>query len=252
MFDTSLQDTFVSYGLSHILAVIVVSVVIALVIIFKKQLRNERLFNKFRITLAVLILLQELSLHIFRIWNGTWSLATALPLHLCGLAVLSTAYVLLFQDKKYFYATFFVMMIGATLALLTPSIEGGYGFPHYRFFQFFISHGLIMINFTFILFVMDYQKDMKYKYLLYNFFSLAAFALFDLAVNFAVGGNYMYLMAKPGPNTAFDLFGEHPWYLINIFLFGIPVFFHIYYLPFFVKYLVLTHKNKELKNEYAN
>jgi len=139
------------------------------------------------------------------------------------------------------------MMIGATLALLTPSIEGGFGFPHYRYFQFFTSHGLIMINFTFILFVMDYQKEMKYKYLLYNFVALAAFAAIDLVVNLLVDGNYMYLMEKPGPNTAFDLFGDHPWYLINIFIFGIPVFFHLYYLPFFIKYLVLKHRKNKLQ-----
>jgi len=74
MFDIALQDTFESFGLSHILAVLVVSFFIALVIIFKKQLRHPKVFNKFRIALADLILLQEVSLHLFRIWSGTWSL----------------------------------------------------------------------------------------------------------------------------------------------------------------------------------
>ncbi len=244
MFDTSLENTFVSYSLSHLLALLLIFSIISIIIVYKRQLRNPKVFHKIRISLAIIILLQEVSLNVYRFAMDEWTLATSLPFQLCGLAVLSTAYVLLTQNKKYFYATFFVMMIGATLALLTPSIEYGLGFPHYRFFQFFFSHGMIMINFTFILFVMDYQKDMKYKYLLTNFLSLLLFALFNLIINILFNGNYMYLMAKPGPNTAFDLFGEHPWYLINIFIFGIPIFFHLFYLPFFIKYLIQRRQLK--------
>lgn len=244
MFDPSLAGTFESYSPSHLIAVALIAIAITLVIVFREQLKTPILFNRFRIGLGVVILLQELSLNLYRIASGQWMLSTSLPLQLCGLAVLSSAYVLFSQDKKYFYYTFFVMMIGASLAVLTPAVEENLGFPHYRFFQYFFSHGMILVNFTFILFVMDYQKDMKYRYLLMNFVSLAGFALFNLVVDLLTGGNYMYLMGKPGPNTAFDLFGEHPWYLLNIFLFGIPIFFHLFYLPFFIRNRIVSYKTK--------
>ena len=121
------------------------------------------------------------------------------------------------------------------MALITPSIEFGFNFPHYRYFQFFTSHGLIVINFTFILFVMNFQENIRYKHLLNNFFVLAGIALVLLPINLLVDGNYMYLLGKPGNGTAFDLFGEWPWYLVNIFFFGIPIFFHLFYIPFFVR-----------------
>jgi len=86
---------------------------------------------------------------------------------------------------------------------------------------------------------MGYSKCFRYKHLLNNFFVLLGIAFFAFFLNLLVDGNYLYLMGKPGEDTAFDLFGEHPWYIINIFLFGIPIFFHLFYLPFFIKNLIV-------------
>jgi hypothetical integral membrane protein (TIGR02206 family) len=246
MFNPALENTFRSFTLSHWIPVLIIFGISYLIIHHQEWLRRPNIIKKMRYLLASVIIFQEILLNLYRILNGTWSLAESLPFHLCGLAVLSTAYVLITENKKYFYATFFVMLIGAVMALLTPSVEGNMGFPHFRYFQFFVSHGLIVINFVFILFVMNYHKDMTYRHLIYNFFSLIGFALFNLIINLLFGGNYMFLMAKPGPNTAFDLFGEHPWYLIHIFIFGIPVFFHLFYLPFFIRNLRAKLKFKSI------
>ena len=121
------------------------------------------------------------------------------------------------------------------MALLTPAIDYNLGFPHYRYFQFFTSHGLIAINFTFILFIFNYQKNIRYRHVLYNFVSLMVIAVVILGIDLLVDGNYMYLMGKPGEGTALDIFGAWPWYILNIFLFGLPVFFHVFYLPFFIR-----------------
>ena len=164
-----------------------------------------------------------------------WVIATSLPLQLCGLAMIITSLILITENEKIFQSTFFIMMIGAFLAVVTPAVEKNFGFPHYRFIQFFVGHGMILVNFTFMLFVMEFQADIKYKHVLHNVVTLLALALFNLIVNVITGGNYMYLMGKPGENTAFDLFGEHPWYIINILLFGIPIFFHMFYAPFFIR-----------------
>jgi len=96
---------------------------------------------------------------------------------LCGLAVITSSVVLFTKSEKLFQNTFFIMMIGATLALITPGIEKNLGFPHFRFFQFFIGHGLIVINFAFILFVMGFQEKFHYRLLLNNFVTLAALAV---------------------------------------------------------------------------
>lgn len=235
MFDPIYENTFTSFGLQHLMATMVVFSIVALIIVNASKIRQSRHVDAMRIGLASLILLQEVSLNIYRIAVGQWEIGTSLPLHLCGLGVLSSAIVLLTKSETLFRNVFFVMLIGATMALLTPSIEYNLGFPHYRYFQFFTSHGLIVINFTFALFVLNFQKDIRYRHLLNNFFTMALLAIILLPINLLTGGNYMYLMGKPGVGTAFDLFGEHPWYLLNILLFGVPVLFHLFYLPFFVR-----------------
>lgn len=235
MFNPALENQFVFFGTAHVMAIIAVGLIVWMVIRYQNILKSERYYNKVRYGLAGFIILQEITLNVVRIIFGEWTLAQSLPIHLCGLAVVSTAYVLISSNKKYFYNTFFIMMIGAALAVLTPAVDRNAGFPHFKFIQFFISHGFIVINITFILFVMDFKNDMRYRYLLNNFYALIIFSAFAFVVNLAVGGNYMFLMRKPDADTAMDLFGPHPWYILNILIFGVPVFFHLFYLPFFIR-----------------
>ena len=235
MFNPDLAGTFKVFSLQHLIASSIVFLIVALVIINKEKLRDERYFNKFRIGFAVITLGQEVVLNIYRIAMGEWMISTSLPFQLCGLAVITSSVVLLTQNEKIFRNTFFIMMIGATMAILTPGIENALGFPHFRYFQFFTSHGMILVNFAFILFVMNFQKDFKYKLLLNNFVVVSGLAIVMLLINLAVDGNYMYLMGVPYEGTAFDLFGPHPWYLLNILLIGIPVLFHLFYLPFLIR-----------------
>lgn len=242
MFNEDLANTFTNFTLEHLIAVLVVFFVVFLVILNKEKLREKKIYNFTRYAFVAITIGQEFSLSIWRIIRGEWMLSTSLPFHLCGLAMIVTSYILITESKKVFQSTFFIMLIGATMAILTPAVEGGYGFPHYRFVQFFVGHGMILVNFTFMLFVMNYQKDIKYKHLLWNLGSVLIIFAFDLIINLLTGGNYMYLMAKPGPNTAFDLFGEHPWYLINIFFFGIPILFHIFYFPFYLRNVIQNKK----------
>ena len=155
MFNPDLENTFVSFGPSHVYAVVVVFSIIALLIVNQQRIRNSKYVDVLRYTLATLIILQEISLNVYRAVIGEWSIATSLPLHLCGLGVLSTAIILITKSEKLFQSVFFIMLIGAVMALLTPAIDYNLGFPHYRYFQFFTSHGLIAINFTFILFIFN-------------------------------------------------------------------------------------------------
>jgi len=242
MFNQNLEGTFKMYSTSHLIAVLVVFIAVFLVFHFRDTLRTEKFYKKFRYILIGVTIGQELSLNIYRVIMGEWTLDNSLPFHLCGLAMIITSFILLTESKKIFTSTFFILMIGATLAILTPAVEKELGFPHYRFLQFFLGHGMIMVNFTFMLFVMEFHKEVKYIHLLHNFGTVIVLAAFNLIVNVITGGNYMYLMGKPGEGTAFDLFGEHPWYLLNIFIFGIPLFFHLFYLPFFIR----NKRNKKI------
>ena len=102
MFNPDLENTFVSFGPSHVYAVVVVFSIIALLIVNQQRIRNSKYVDVLRYTLATLIILQEISLNVYRAVIGEWSIATSLPLHLCGLGVLSTAIILITKSEKLF------------------------------------------------------------------------------------------------------------------------------------------------------
>jgi len=232
MFSEAYRDTFRIFSTSHLVAILVILFFCLLIFLNRKTIKKK--YYNMRYVFAVLTILQEVSLNVVRIINNEWTIAKSLPLQLCGIAVILTSVILVTENKKLFLNTFFVMLIGAIMAILTPAIENGYGVPHYRFFQFFFSHGMIVANFVFILFVMEYGKEFRYKNVYRNVVFLLGVAVFNFGINLITGGNYMYLMGKPGENTAFDLFGDHPWYILNILLFGIPVLLHLFYVPFYL------------------
>lgn len=245
MFNDNLQQTFRLFSWMHVIPVLIVLSISVLIYKHKDALKKEPSIHYLRLSLAGLILLQEVLLQIYRLRTGIWSISLSLPLQLCSIGVLLTAYLLITQNKKLFQKVVFILLIGASLALMTPGINSGYGFPHFRYFQFFIAHGLIVINITVLLFVFDYQKNIEYKHLLSNFVSLIGIALLVYVVNLVTNGNYMYLMHKPAPGTLFDAFGPYPIYIFQILLLGIPFFFHLFYFPFFIRNIIQSD-NKQM------
>lgn len=245
MFLDSLAQTFKLFSFMHIIPVTIILSIVYLIIKNKTLLQTPSYKRWIRFSFAGLIIVQELLLQTYRVVTNTWHPATSFPLQLCSIGVILTAIILMTESKKLFLATNFILLIGASLALLTPGIENGYGFPHFRYLIFFLSHGLIIINMSVILFVFDFQKDIQYRHLLYNFVTLIAIAIFLYTVNLMTGGNYMYLMEKPAPGTLFDAFGQYPIYLIQILLFGIPFFFHLFYIPYFIRDFHLKKHEQE-------
>ncbi|MEC9485434.1 MAG: TIGR02206 family membrane protein [Candidatus Izemoplasma sp.] len=235
MFNEIYAQTFQLFSIMHIIPVGIIFIIITLIYIKRDWLRDSNKETILRYSLAALIVLQEITLQVYRLVFNTWELSTSLPLQLCAIGVMMTAVILITKSKTLFLKTVFILFIGASLALITPGIENNYGFPHFRYYQFFVSHGLIVINLSVILFVFNFQKDIRYKHLLDNFVSLMLIAIILYIINIITGGNYMYLMEKPAPGTLFDAFGPYPIYIVQILCFGIPFFFHLFYIPFFIR-----------------
>lgn len=242
MFDDALAGQFDLFGYQHLFALLIIGMIVVLIVLFRRKLRTPSVYRFSRRFLALMIINQEILLNVYRFNEHELSFAESLPFHLCGLAVILTAYMLLTENKNLFLNTFFILMLSAILALITPAINRNYGFPHYRYFQFFISHGLIVINLSFLLFVSKYDRSIRYHHLFTNVLVLTAIVPIVFVINALSGGNYMYLMSKPGSNTLFDYLGPHPWYLVVILALAIPFLFHLIYLPFYFRHKRLLRR----------
>jgi len=108
---------------------------------FKSTTEETR--RRLRWTLAIILWANELSWHLWNYAVGQWDIQTMLPLHLCSVLVWASALALVTRNYGIYEFMYFMGIAGALQALLTPDL-GIYGFPHYRFWQTYISHGLIV------------------------------------------------------------------------------------------------------------
>ena len=234
-----LEGEFELFGFSHI-AVLVITILLNVgMVVWQRRVKNERMRLGFRYALAALLILQEISLNLWRISTGTWTIGESLPLHLCGIALILSA-IMLVTDSYFLYElTYFWGFGGAIQAMLTP--DSTYGFPHYRFFQVFVSHGAIITATVYMTFVVRYRPTLKslWKCFLITNGYLVLMALFNLLV----GGNYLFICHKPVTPSLIDVLGPWPWYILSLEGVGVAFFF-IYYLPFGIRDLIAAQRKK--------
>ena len=186
---------------------------------------------------AALLILQEISLNIWRAATGQWSMGESLPLHLCGVALILSA-IMLVNDSYFLYElTYFWGFGGAIQAILTP--DSTYGFPHYRFFQVFVSHGAIVTASVYMTFVVGYRPT--FKSLIKTFWITNVYTAFIALVNLLVDGNYLFICHKPDTPSLLDYLGPWPWYILSLEVVGV-ISFLIYYAPFAIKDLIDKRK----------
>jgi len=212
---------------THIAVLAILALANVLMVRWQRRTQRPAVRRWFRYALAAFLILQEISYNLWRLANGTWSIGTSLPLHLCGAAILLSAVMLVNDSYALYEITYFWGFGGAIQALLTP--DSTYGFPHYRFFQVFLSHGAIVTASVYMTFVVGYRptfRSVKKVFGITNAY-MVVIALF----NWAVGGNYLFICHKPETPSLLDVLGPWPWYVLSLELVGV-VFFMLFYAPF--------------------
>ena len=104
-------------------------------------------FLRTALWLTVVVWVNEIAYQAYWFHAGGWSVTGALMIQMCGLAILFLPVMLLSEDprsrQRWFDVLYFWGIGGAIQALIAPDI-GANGFPAYRYFSFFLSHGLII------------------------------------------------------------------------------------------------------------
>jgi hypothetical integral membrane protein (TIGR02206 family) len=154
-----------------------------------------------------------------------------LPLHLCSALVWLCAYMLISKNRLIYEFAYLIGIAGALQAILTPDL-GQYAFPHYRYFQVFISHGLIIISALYMTFVEGLRptwQSVKRVAIYGNLYFLVVFGL-----NFLIGSNYLFIAHKPETASLLDVLPPWPYYILIIELLA-AVFILLFYAPFAIK-----------------
>lgn len=211
----------------HLIALGVIFILV-LFLIFLRWRKNQKLNNLFRWSLAFLLVLQEISYHFWNIYIEEWTLQKMLPLQICTLFVWLSAFMLITKNRHIYEFAFFLGISGALQALLTPDIAG-YGFPHYRFFHVFISHGSIILAALYMTIVEGYRPTWRSFGKVFLWVNI--YTVFVFFINILIDSNYLFVVHKPETESLFDVLGPWPVYIFAAE--GVAlIMFLILYLPF--------------------
>ena len=139
---------------------------------------------------------------------------------------------MLFTRSYRIYEFVYFLGIGGSIqALATPDL-GIYGFPHFRFFQTFLSHGLIITSALYMTAVENFRPTWKSVMRVAIWTNIYVIATYFL--NLYIGSNYLNLMAKPATPSLLDYLPDWPVYILYMELLGIATIL-LLYLPFLLK-----------------
>lgn len=147
----------------------------------------------------------------WKIFEGKFDITLDLPIHMCHLSALLIPFLMIRRNRKLFSFLYFWIIVGTLNSLITPDVEEN--FPHIWYIQYFVEHSGLVIAILYAVFV--YGMKPTWKDFWIAFFATNVFLLVSLVVNYAIGANYFYTMAKPEIPTLLDMFGPWPWYLIQ-------------------------------------
>lgn len=194
---------FQEYGIWHLLPLLVIILGVLLIFIFRNKLRVSKHEKYFRYALAITAIVMEVSLHLWYIFNGTWSFPEQMPIGLCAFSLFMSIYVLFTKSWKVFEIAYF-WSLGGLISVLFPDIL--YGPDRFRYYQFLLSHMVFFWSFMYMMFVHKFIPTNK-SYAKSFWLLLATVLIVIIPLNFAWDANYMYL-ASPG-DTPFGIFAGH-------------------------------------------
>jgi hypothetical integral membrane protein (TIGR02206 family) len=100
------------------------------------------------------------------------------------------------------------------------------------FFQYFISHGLIITSAIYMTAVEGFRPTLKSIPRVVIWMNI--YVLIVFFINVAIGSNYLMINEKPDTPSLLDLLPEWPVYILYMELIGL-IFVLLLYLPFAVK-----------------
>jgi hypothetical integral membrane protein (TIGR02206 family) len=222
------KNPFTLFSVEHVITLLVIIIMTIFLFIFRKFLRQNRYNFVARLSLFLIMITSEISLHLWLYWFDSWTYQHSLPLHLSSITLLLSAIMLLTKRYTLFEFTYFAGVGSALQAMLTPDISQ-YTFPHYRYVHFFISHGSTVLANVFMVFVSGFRPS--FRSLWKAFLLLNGYAFIIFFINLLIGGNYMYISSKPLNPSMLDYFGPWPWYILPLECVTIGTFL-LLYLPF--------------------
>lgn len=223
-------DLFRPFSVDHLIVMAIIVVLSILLFVFRKKLEKKGSSRIFRFSLSFLILAANVLYHLWLMAEHAWTLKQSLPLQLSDLAALLAVVMLLTKSNRLFQFMYFAGLGSAIQVILTPDLYH-FSFPHFLYFESFISHGGVVLACLFMVTAFHFRPSLRSMWVTILIVDLYGAIVFF--INKSLGSNYMYIMKKAGM-TPLNYLGPWPWYLISMEL-AMILCFYILFSPFWIK-----------------
>ncbi len=222
---------FNPYGLAHL---VVIGLTITLPFILAAVARTRKAEKSIVVCLSLLLILNYTVYLCLTHSLGAVSWKQVLPLQLCDWAMVVIIVALWTHRRGWFEVAYFWGIGGTLQAVLTPDLS--YGFPHFRFFSFFISHCGVIVGVVFLMLV-HHLRPRPFS-IVRVFAWTELYFVITLAADAFTGVNYGFLLHKPEAKTLLSILSDsRPRYLLEMHVLALA-FFGVLYLPFLVADLI--------------
>jgi hypothetical integral membrane protein (TIGR02206 family) len=241
---------FVFGSPAHIIPLVLFLVLCIAVPVLVRRAKSELVRDRVALAISIALLVHEVLYEVYWFAIGSWTVGNCMHLHMCSLAL---AFLPLFYFTRgeglarrfLFEMIFFFGLGGAMQALFTPDI-GMHGFPELKYFNYFFSHGTIVLGAVYAAAL--YGIPVTWK----SWIRIAAGTLAMSIAMFGVNrllavfppyevGNYFIMGYPPPTGSVIDvfasIFGPAPWYLAGLALMGLALL-AVLTLPYSVKAVV--------------
>lgn len=209
MYITDVASRFHAYGTSHQAVILVLLAGAALLVWFGRSHPGSPAADRLAKELALVVLLIMVPLHVVYLTPAYLSLQRSLPLSLCDLAWMVSAYALWTRRRWAVALTYYWGLTLTTQAVITPDLAKD--FPDPSFLLFWAMHVLIVWSAVYLTWGLRLTPDWRsYRTAVV---ATAVWAVVTFAFNLVAGTNYGFLNAKPPTASILDLLGPWPWYL---------------------------------------
>lgn len=200
---------FEAYGVPHLVVLAVFVVGLVVMPLWGRQHRGTEREQPARRLYAAVVGAVAVGMQAFQLTPGDYDVDSSLPFQLSDLSYVAAVVALWTRSPR---ATAFTYYVGLTLtlqALLTPSLAEG--FPHPRFFGFFLLHGAVVWSAVYLVWGLGIRPT--WTLLRWTVAVTACWAVAAYVFNLVAGTNYGYLNEKPSLGSALDPLGPWPVYV---------------------------------------
>lgn len=203
-------EPFSAYGTSHQVVLVLLIVGAVALAWVGRAYRDSATAERVGKVLAVVTLMFTVPLQVYLFTPGSFEIGRTLPLQLCDLAWIVSAYGLWTHRDWAVALTYYWGLTLTTQAIITPDLTAN--FPDIGFFLYWGMHLLIVWGAIYLTWGLGLTPDWRgYRTAIVV---TAAWAVTVFAFNLVADTNYGYLNAKPAAASILDLLGPWPWYVL--------------------------------------